>query len=86
MEGTIGSEGSALKLQSDAIRCQATLGKLLAHLFWALQSRYCLVETCMLYLSTYSIPCGPSIMDYPETSGNLRKPAAAVSGRFPDFH
>ena len=22
------------------------------------------------------IPCGPSIMDYPETSGNLRKPAA----------
>ena len=32
----MGSEGSALKLQSNAIRCQATLGKLLAHLFWAL--------------------------------------------------
>ena len=25
------------------------------------------------------------MMDYPETSGNLRKPAAEVSGRFPDF-
>jgi hypothetical protein len=24
-------------------------------------------------------------MDYPETSGNLRKPAAEASGRFPDF-
>ena len=30
------------------------------------------------------IPCGPSIMDYPETSGNLRKPAAAVFSRFPE--
>ena len=29
------------------------------------------------------LPCGPSMMDYPETSGNLRKPAVAVSGRFP---
>ena len=25
------------------------------------------------------------MMDYPETSGNLRKPAAAVSSRFPDI-
>jgi hypothetical protein len=25
------------------------------------------------------IRCGPSIVDYPETSGNLRKPAAEVS-------
>ena len=25
------------------------------------------------------------MIDYLETSGNLRKPAAAVSGRFPDF-
>ena len=25
------------------------------------------------------------MMDYLEISGNLRKPAAAVSGRFPDF-
>jgi hypothetical protein len=25
------------------------------------------------------------MMDYPETSGNLRKWAAVVSGRFPDF-
>ena len=33
----------------------------------------------------YRIPCGPSKMDYLETSGNLRKPAAVVSGRFPDF-
>ena len=32
----------------------------------------------------YNIPCGPSILDYPETSGNLRKPAAEVFGRFPD--
>ena len=32
-----------------------------------------------------AILCGPSIMDYPETSGNLRKPAAEVSGMFPDF-
>ena len=32
-----------------------------------------------------AILCGSSIMDYPETSGNLRKPAAEVSGRFPDF-
>jgi hypothetical protein len=24
------------------------------------------------------------MMDYPETSGNLRKPAAEVSSRFPD--
>ena len=24
------------------------------------------------------------MMDYPETSGNLRKPAAEVSGRFPE--
>ena len=55
-----------------------------------------------------SIPCGPLMMDYPETSGNLpetsaagfwqvseffiivifffkiRKPAAEVSGRFPE--
>ena len=29
------------------------------------------------------IPCGPSMMDYPETSGSLRKPASEVSGRFP---
>ena len=27
--------------------------------------------------------CGPSMMDYPETSRNLWKPAAEVSGRFP---
>jgi hypothetical protein len=33
----------------------------------------------------YCILCGPSIIDYPETSGNLRKPAASVSGRFPNF-
>ena len=32
-----------------------------------------------------AILCGSSIMDYPETSGNLRKLAAEVSGRFPDF-
>ena len=32
-----------------------------------------------------NIPCGPSIMDYPETSGNLRKPAAKVTGRFSGF-
>ena len=32
-----------------------------------------------------AILCGPSIMDYAETSGNVRKPAAEVSGRFPDF-
>ena len=31
------------------------------------------------------IPCGPSMMDYPETSGNLRKQAAEVSGKFPNF-
>ena len=31
------------------------------------------------------IPCGPSMMDYPETCGNLRKLAAEVSGRFPDI-
>ena len=29
-------------------------------------------------------PCGPSMMEYPETSGNPPKPAAVVSGRFPD--
>ena len=32
------------------------------------------------------IPCGPSMMDYPETSGNLRKPAAEVSGSFQIFY
>ena len=31
------------------------------------------------------ILCGPSMMDYPETSGNLRKLAAEVSGRFLDI-
>ena len=36
------------------------------------------------YLSyIFYLPCGPSIMDYPETSGNLRKLAVEVSGRFP---
>ena len=30
----------------------------------------------------HNLPCGPSMKDYPETSGNLRKPAVAVSGRF----
>ena len=29
------------------------------------------------------LPCGPSMMDCPETSGNLRKLAAEVSDRFP---
>ena len=28
------------------------------------------------------LPCGPSIMDCPETFGNLRKLAVEVSGRF----
>ena len=36
-------------------------------------------------LDSGNIPCGPSMMDYPETSGNLRKLAVEVSGRFPDF-
>ena len=31
------------------------------------------------------VPCGLSMMDYRETSGNLRKPAAEVSGRFQFF-
>ena len=44
----MGSEGSAL--QSDAIRCQATLGKLLAHLFWALLQ---LLGRNLYALSTY---------------------------------
>ena len=48
----MGSEGSALKLQSDAIRCQATLGKLLAHLFWAL---LLLLGRNLYALSVYSI-------------------------------
>ena len=34
-------------------------------------------------LDSSNIPCGPSLMEYPETSGNLRKPAAVVSSRFP---
>ena len=37
------------------------------------------------FTSPFFVQRGPSIMDYPETSGNLRKPAAEVSGRFPDF-
>ena len=32
-----------------------------------------------------NIPCGLSMMDCPETSGNLLKPAAEVSGGFPNF-
>ena len=31
------------------------------------------------------LPCGPSMMDYRGTSGNLWKPAAEVSCRFPDY-
>ena len=30
------------------------------------------------------LPYGPSMMDYWDTSGNLRKPAEEVSGRFPE--
>ena len=39
----------------------------------------------MVAAGAAAILCGPSIMNYPETSGNLRQLAAEVSDRFPDF-
>ena len=38
-----------------------------------------------IILLMLDIRCGPSMIDYPKTSGNLWKLAAAVSGRFPEF-
>ena len=40
--------------------------------------------SCLLHnnFGHTNILCGPSMIDCPETSGNLQKPAAVVFGRF----
>ena len=38
-----------------------------------------------VWLENFKVPCGPSMMDYPETSVNLQKLAAGVSNKFPYY-
>ena len=51
---------------------------------WALRLRRFKILTCPLLNSRIPmcLPCGPSMVDYPETYGILKKLIAEVSGRF----